>query len=371
MPTQFIRISLVAFSLFMVSAPAVYASPVIRTGETISLKSDQSVANDFYAIGGTLTNSAAVGGDSFVVAGTVTQDGSTTVDFSALAGRVELHAPVGDDVRVVGGNVVIADTVGGDVVVVGGELTILSTADIKGDVIFYGGTLTIEGPVHGSIFARAEQVRVDAKIAKDIDVTAKSSLVFGAHADVAGNTLYRSPKEATRAVDAVFGGSLRRDTEALFTTNENSRPSSVPLFVLLFTGFVARFLCAPWLTVFFSRLEVTYGHALLAGFAALILVPVAVLLLFVSVLGMILGGALLSLYGALLLTAVGIAGVFLGGIIAKVVTGKVSYRVLWILVGTGVFYTLQFIPYIGGLCALALVLTVFGGFVIHAYKQLR
>lgn len=364
-------IPLFALGLFLALAPGVYASPVIRTGDTISLKADQSVANDFYAVGGTLTNSASVGGDSYVVAGTVTQDGSTTVDFSALAGRVELHAPVGDDVRVVGGNVIIADRVGGDVVVVGGELTILSTADITGDIIFYGGTLTVEGPVHGSIFARAENVRIDTKVGKDIDATAKSELVFGAHTNVAGNTVYRSQKEATRAIDAVFNGSLSRDTEAIFGANENSRPSLVPFFVLLFTGFVARFLYATWLTQFFARLQTTYGHALLAGFAALILVPVAVLLLFVSVLGALLGGAMLALYIALLLAAAGIAGVFLGGIIARVVTGKTSYSVLWVLVGTGLFYTLQFIPYIGGLAALALALTVFGGFVIHAYKQLR
>ena len=366
-----LRIALFSLGMFAIGASAAYASPVIRTGETISLKSDQSVAGDFYAVGGTLTNSASVGGDSTIIAGTVTQDGSTTVDFSALAGRVELHAPVGDDVRVVGGNVILADKVGGDVVVVGGELTVLSTASIAGDIIFYGGTLTVEGPVHGSIFGRAEHVRIDAKVEKDIDVTAQSELVFGAHADVVGHTVYRSPKEAVRAVDAVFGGPLSRDAEALFTTNENSRPSFVPFFVLLFTGFVARFLCAEWLTTFFARLQTSNGHAMLVGFAALILVPIAVLLLFVSVLGMLLGGALLAFYIGLIVLAVGIAGVFFGGVIARVVTGKVSYSVLWVLVGTGVFYTLQFIPYIGTLCALALVLTVFGGFVMHIYRLVR
>jgi len=366
-----VRIAFFCLAIFATSASAAYASPVIRTGDTVSLKSDQSVAGDFYAISGTLTNSASVGGDSTVIAGTVTQDGSTTVDFSALAGRVELHAPVGDDVRVVGGNVVLADKVGGDVVVVGGELTVLSTASVAGDIIFYGGTLTVEGPVHGSIFARAENVRIDAKVEKDIDVTAQGELVFGAHADVAGNTLYRSPKEVVRAADAVFGGSLSRDTAALFATNENTRPSLVPFFVLLFTGFVARFLCAQWLTMFFARLQASNGHAMLAGFAGLVLVPIAVLLLFVSVLGMLLGGVMLVFYIGLILLAIGSAGVFLGGVIARVVTGKVSYRVLWVLVGTGVFYTLQFIPYIGRLCALALVLTVFGGFLMHLYRLVR
>jgi len=86
---------------------------------------------------------------------------------------------------------------------------------------------------------------------------------------------------------------------------------------------------------------------------------------------MLLGGALLAFYIGLIVLAVGIAGVFFGGVIARVVTGKVSYSVLWVLVGTGVFYTLQFIPYIGTLCALALVLTVFGGFVMHIYRLVR
>jgi hypothetical protein len=193
MQPYFLRtIGYLAFFLLFVFPSVLQAAPVIRTGDTISLKEDQSIPGDFYTFGGSVTNAARVGGDTYVIAGTVTQNGDITADLSGLVGQLEVHAPVGDDVRIAGGRVVIASKVAGDVVMVGGELVITSTAEIEGDVLFYGGVLSIEGTVKGSVLARAETIRVDARIGKDISVTAANELVLGAHADVSRGWLHHT-----------------------------------------------------------------------------------------------------------------------------------------------------------------------------------
>lgn len=347
-----------------------YAAPVIRTGETVSLKEDQSVPGDFYVFGGQVTNSAKVGGDSYVAAGEVTQNGEIVADLSAIVGRLFVHAPVGDDVRVVGGQVTIADRVEGDVVVLGGELTILSTAEIGGDVMFYGGALNIEGTVRGSVFAKAETIRIDARVLHDVDATAGGELVFGAHADIGGNVAYKSSKEAVRALDSVIVGSIVRDESIIFK-DEDARPSTLPLLIMLFSSLVARFLYGTWLSSFFVRINDSFGSSALIGFSGFILLPIAIILTLASVLGSVIGLALLCLYFFLLSVSWGVSGMFLGGLISRYATGTASYSVWWIVLGTLILYAVTFIPHLGMLAALIVTLMVFGGFILRIYEHYK
>lgn len=346
------------------------ASPVIRTGDTVSLKEDQAVSGDFYGLGGSVTNSAKIGGDAFVAAGTLTQNGDVGADMSALAGQMEIHAPVGDDVRVAGGRIVIANKVGGDVLVVGGELVIASTAEIEGDVLFYGGSVIIEGTVKGSVLAKGETVRIDARIGKDVDVTANAELVFGARADVGGNVRYKSGRDAVRAVDSIIVGSIVRD-ESLVLQSERAQPALMPVLILLFTGLVVRFVLGNRVTSFMDNVGVSFGHAALIGFAGLVLIPVAVLLALVSVLGAVIGAAFLFVYLALLVVSWGLSGMFLGGLLSRYATGTASYSVLWITLGTVALYATTFIPGFGHIFALVVSLMVMGGFLRAMYARYR
>lgn len=347
----------------------VSAAPVIRTGENVSLKEDQAISGDFYVLGGSVTNSAAVSGDTYVAAGTLTQNGPIAADLAVVAGRVEVHASIGDDVRVLGGKVVLADKVAGDVVVLGGELTILSTAEVAGDVLFYGGSLIVEGVVKGSVLAKAETVRIDAVIGKDVDATAKQELVLGARANVSGAVTYRSGRDVIRAVDSHVG-SISRDESMLFT-EDTVKPSLFPILLLLFAGLVARFMLPVWLVQFFTRVNTSFGFAAFAGFAGLILIPIAVALTFVSVLGIFVGISLLFFYLFLLSVSIALSGMFLGGFISKYATGSASYSILWIFLGTTILYLLTFVPFVGGLITTLAVLTVFGGLLIRMYERYR
>lgn len=358
-------------AVFIVAPLSLFAAPVIRTGDSVSLKEDQSVPGDFYAFGGQITNSAAIGGDAYTMGGKITQTGAVGSDMVGAAGDFSLHAPVTDDVRVVGGTVEIADKVGGDVVVMGGELKILSTAEIEGDVLFYGGSLTIEGAVLGAVLAKAERVRIDARIGKDVDATAGTELVFGSHAVVGGNVRYKSGKDAVRAVDAVITGSLTRDSQSIVGGESPGVHSFTLVLILLFSSFVAWFVLGTGLPQLLSRTTKSFGHALLAGFAGLILLPVSVALLFASVIGILPGVVLLFAYLCLLVFSVCVSGVFLGAFISQYTTGKTSYSVWWVIVGTLTLYAATFIPAFGPVVVLAVVATVFGGILIQIYERYR
>ena len=365
------KIGLVAVCIAVLSPTLVFASPVIRTGEDISLREDQSVSGDFYALGGTVSNSAKINGDSYMLAGTVTANGETTADLVALAGTLEVHAPVGDDVRFVGGKAVIAGRVDGDVVVVAGELTILSTAEINGDVIFYGGSLEINAPVKGSVYANAQTFRLDSHVAKDVTITATKSATLGAHADVGGDVVYRSPHEIIRALDSSVVGKLTRDESVTLTDTDTAHPSPIPFLIMLFSGLVLRFVFANRLAELLGRTVTTFGMSALVGFSGLILLPIAIILMCVSVLGGVLGGALLCMYLLLLALSWSLAGTLLGGLISHYALGRMSFSAWWIILGTVTLYAITFIPYIGTFAAAFIVLMVFGGFLTRLYGSYK
>lgn len=359
------------FFVALIALPAfACAAPVIRTGNEVSLKEDQAVAGDFYALAGSVVNSAKVSGDSYMAAGSITQNGETTSDLVVAGGTIQLHAPVGDDVRAVGGQVVIGEHVSGDVVVLGGELVILSTAEIAGDVMFYGGTLSVRGPVKGAIYASAETIDIDAVIGKDVTVTAHKKLSLGEHSKVAGDLTYRSANEAERAIDSNVSGTYRRD-DTYSVTESPSRPSAVPFFVLLFTGFVYRFLLGTRVAALLARSVAMPGHSALLGLATLVLAPVVIGLAFVSVLGILLGSALLFAYFAALALAFSFSGIVLGAFISRIATGQASYNILWITIGTAVLYALTFVPYVGLMAPLAVTLIVLGSFTSRGYEFYR
>lgn len=346
------------------------ASPVIRSGESISLKEDQSVSGDLYAFGATVASSANVAGDVYVGGGTVTINGDVAQDLVAAAGTVQVHAPVKDDVRVVGGQVVIAGKVSGDLAVIGGEVTVLSTAQIMGDVLFYGGSLDIKGPVQGTVFGSGEHITIDARVAGDVMVTAYTELELGSHADIGGGLTYQSPKELVRALESVVEGQVvRKNTGALDSTNY--RPSIFPFLVLLFSALVVRFIFGSRMDGLLNDSMASFGKCGLIGFGVLLLGPIAILLSFVSVLGLLVGVVLLSIYVLLLSISWILSGILLGGQIMRFVKNKPDYGIVATIVGTSGLFILSIIPAIGSLLGLVVVLIVLGGIATKIYATFR
>lgn len=368
---EIMRAVFIALTFFCVLPFSVEAGPVIRTGDTVSLKEDQKVDGDLYVLGGTVTSSAEVVGDVHVVAGGTTLKGTISGDVTAIVGNTEIHAPVGDDVRILGGRVVIADIVKGDVAVFGGEVTILSTAHITGDVLFYGGSLDIEGPVDGSVLATGERIRIDSTIRGDIDTTAYTSLVFGSHADVAGNVTYKSPHEIVRALESVIVGNVQHEKEAVVPQVDKSMAGLMPFLVLLFTSLVARFIFGRRIDEFVDHTLSAYGVHGVVGCGLFLAAPLAIVLLFVSVLGFIIGLGFLFSYLAMVVIAAALTPNLIGALLARVLGAKHAHSMWWAAAGTGLLFLFSHVPYIG-IAVLSLpVLMIVGGMSSRVYAYLK
>lgn len=344
------------------------AGPVVRSGESVSVEADQLLEGDFYAAAGTVSLSGAAEHDVFVAAGSVTINAEVKEDLVVAGGSVQVHAPVGDDVRIVGGEVVLADMVAGDVVVFGGLLQILSTAHVTGDVIFYGGEAEINGTVDGSVFGTADDMRIDAAIGGDIDMTIGSRFALGARAEVAGAVQYTSAVEMARAPEAVVFGDVHRVVPGSDTTHAHY--ALIPMLVIIFAALAGYLLFKQHVQGVADTVRSSYGMQGLIGLSVLVSVPLVSVLLLVSILGILPGLMLLFGYVVLVLGAFVVAGMVFGTVLLGLLRKSTQLTALTVVIGVVLFELMSFIPFVGPLLAFVFFLMVLGGITTKLYRAL-
>lgn len=201
------------------AAPA--AAGDFRGDDTVSITEGETVDDDLYAGGGTVTIAGTVSGDATVAGGTVTVTGKIGGSLNIGGGTVDVLGDVDGAVRITGGTVRVAGSVGRDVVVLGGTVTLDPDADVAGDVAGGTGDLTVSGHIAGDLYAGAGTIRltptavVDGMIEATVD-----QLVVESGASVAGDVIYTSSRDAQIASGARIGGSVeRREPPASPTTD--------------------------------------------------------------------------------------------------------------------------------------------------------
>jgi len=360
----------VFFVVILLSLPTITnASSVLRTGDSINVASDQAVEGDFYSLGNTVVVSGEVTEDLLTAGGAVTINGSVGADFAALAGTVDVGGVIGDDARIIAGEVTVTGEIIGDLVVLAGKLKVLSTAKITGDILFFGTEAEISGEVGKSVFGTSESIRIDGKVGGDIDITTKS-LTLGDRTNIEGMVKYTSAVELIRSQNARVAGKVLRNDPVLVEVG-GLKTIIIPLLILLFATLV-------WYLLFRRLLEkvswqaTTYPlRSMLIGFGLFFLIPIAVGILIASTLGSLLGISLLFIYFAILLVTLTILGVVAGAYLMKLTPNQKVISVPVIMIGTVIAFSLVFVPFVGPIILLALMLITLGSLATHLYRTIR
>jgi hypothetical protein len=344
------------------------AETVVRTGHSVSIADTQTVENDFYAAGSSVTHSGTVKEDLYVVAGSMTVNGPVGEDLTIIGGTAQIHAPIGDDVRVVGGDVVIAGKVGGDVFVIGGLLRVLSSAEIAGNVYFYGGEAEIEGVVKGSLMGRAEAFVLNSE-AGGVDVSAVR-MELGDRAVVQGDLRYVGADEIERAAGAVVEGEVVHGAEAI-DTEDGSNAGVIFLLAWVFTTlcfFLLLRLQAEDLLADIKREPMRVG---LVGVAAAIGAPVLSVVLLATVLGAWIGFVILLLTILLFILCLILMPILLGGYLSSLLFKGRRLDILSVVIGVLAVMLLSHVPVIGGLLLAAAFLITLGAISYTLYQRVR
>jgi cytoskeletal protein CcmA (bactofilin family) len=310
-------ITLGLMSIGLAASPARAADPATLTA---------SASGNVYLAGGRVRPAAPVTGDLIAAGGRIIIDQPVGGDAMLAGGSIDLRAPVGDDARLAAGDLNIESAVGGELFASGGNVTLARAARVARSATLYAGSIRIDGKIDGDLQVRAQKIILDGEVGGNVDLRAEE-IELGPQARIAGALRYGSAAELKRADGASVGGPVsriertasrreQRDEREVHDWRRGLRGAGMVGPVLTFLALLA---CAAAFLLLFPvfasqaarKVGSSPGFALAAGFGALVAIPVLAVLLFITLVGIPLGIAVLALYPALLLAGYLVGVLFL------------------------------------------------------------
>lgn len=335
--------------MLIVNLPRASAAEFL-SGDSPEVAANETVNDDLYIAGGTATIAGRVTGDVQAIAGEIIVSGQVNGSLQVLGGDVDVRGSVDGSLRVLAGNVTISGEVAGDIVMAGGALTLQSGGAVTGDVILAGGEIDLSGPVRGDVRGTVGTLTINGRITGDVDVTS-DDLHLLSKARIGGDLHYKSANEATLASGAAVTGETVRTERKPYSPGDSAGSWLIsPLFRLL-CGLIAGLL----LVLLVPRAMASVGDAarlapltsFLLGLLLFVLIPVALLILTITLVG-----APIALIGLLAyICVIYLSQVFLGIAIGRFILPKSwdaygrGYNLLAMTIGVLILAGLRMIPF--------------------------
>lgn len=356
-----------------------------KSGQMVNVSATDKVNGDLYAAANDVSVDANLPGDAFLAGSIIRVSGGVGQSLMVAGSMVNVMGPVGHALRVAGSQVTIGGVVEGDVMAAGGMVYILPTAVIKGDLYLAAGSAIVEGKVLGNVKATGGEVALRSEVGKDVYVEAEG-LTLGSQAKLDGNLAYKSPKEVTMADGAkVVGGVDYKKVERAERGQTKAEPKEInwTWALLWFLGILISNLIVAYVGWYFFRQRVTditnnilnnFAKQMGWGFVWLVVIPIACVVLLITILGIPFSLFFLLIYALFVSLAKILAGIVLGSWLWKLITKKGAngngkgWPVDWkvILLGIVVMSLLMLIPVIGWVICFVFFLAALGGIMTAA-----
>jgi len=356
------------------------AFAAIKQDQNFSLGKSDVASKNLYAGGNSVNVLGEAKQDVFIGGGTVIVSGTIGKDLAAAGGNLILNGNIGDDARIAGGNLSIGGKIGGELMAAGGQLSLNSDLEVKGDTTLAGGNLSIDGKFSGDLAAYGGSIRIDGKIAGNVKVKTDQKLTIGSKAEIAGNLDYSAPEKLTiedggKILGKVTFNEIKpgqaQAKKGLFAIWGLSW--LIGLAISLTAALVVYFLFRKKLEEAVSYALGNFGKETLRGFIILVVLPIAAIISFITVIGALLGGAAVLLYILLAIFASIFAPIVLGSWIFRLILKKPDFVGDWrsVVVGVVLLRIIHVIPYVGWIFWFIFFLAAFGTLFNYLYRNFR
>lgn len=334
-----------------------------------SLGADQMIA------GCPVSVTQSIAGDAILAGCHIEVLGEVAGDVVAAGGTLEMAAPVHQGIYAFGGRLFIDSVVQRNVRVAGGRVELGPHAKVGGNVSAAGGRIDIEGAVTGYVQAGGGRVRINGPIGGDVEV-GSGELELGPKAIIDGKLRYASGKEIERDPAAQVLGGIERyehseDASATRHWMRGARYSMGWLwtFGLLVVAAVLLLALPERSAAIAHTARTRFGASILVGFIALVCIPVATLIAFITVIGIPLGLAAIALYFALVLAGYVAAGIALGDVGLQrwggARAGSRGWRIGAVVLALVLLAVVGRIPFLGHLIGFIALLTGMGAVLLQ------
>jgi cytoskeletal protein CcmA (bactofilin family) len=331
-----------------------------KAGENFLFLDTLIIDDDLIIAGGTIKSDATIKGDLISGSNRLVQNG--IVEGSVIAGAKDLDilGQVNGSVRGFAQNINVNGKVNRNLIGFCAALNIKPDANIGGDISAFCGELTLDGKVgkglRGSIGTLIISGMPTAKILGDFKYKSKKQAKIESGAQVTGQTLWTKKEKEEEKPKGVFTAKCLI-TEILF------------LLALMITGIV--------LTLIFKKNAYQAKRAVTAsflkslgwGFVFMVCIPIAIIILIVTILGIPIAIISLFAYAVLLYIAKIPVATALGGMIIKAFGKQGEPSLIWsMLLGLIILTILLNIPYLEWLIYFVVLFTGFGA-ILTSQKQ--
>ncbi len=364
-------------ALFCFLSPSATHAATVLSGQSITVSS--STPDNAYYAGGQVRVNVPLPGDLVAAAGTITVSAPVTGDVLAVGATVDIQKPVSRNVRAVAGRINVQDNVAGDLVVAGGFVTVTGKAK---DMNIGGGTVQILNGSNGPVTVYGADVYLSGEFNGNVEVVAADKVTIGEGTVIHGVFKYNAPQQADIPMSAqILGGVDYIGSAAYLPTVQQAKTFAVAglwvfFMVKLTAALVVTGLIAGLFPLFTDRvIESTLSRSFerfvlltLLGFAGMVAIPVLILLLLVSFVGIGLASILGAAYVLFLLIAYMYAAVLVGSAIMYLARKRKQITWRAALLGVLVLAVVGIIPVVGLVIRVLLMATAGGAILSLFYK---
>ena len=329
-----------------------HADSNIQTGPSVLVPAGTALDQTVFAAGRTIDIAGVVNGDVFCAGQSVTISGEVNGDVICASQDLHVSGIVNGNVRAVGQTITIDAHVARNVSALGQSIAFDNAAKIDGDASAAGQDVTVDGTVARDLMASATTLTVNGHIGRDVQAQT-TRLALGGQAVVGRNVTYASFNTLSRPSGATVNGTVTKQ-QPVNRRREGANPVSLAAwgFTVALYLFVALLLVSLVLILLFPSYIHKATEAMVrdplttfvVGLIASILVPIAIGLLMVSVIGIPLGLLALLVWLLMMFLAVPLAAYYLGSLILS----KSTNNPVWMmLLGAAIVLILYLIPIVG------------------------
>jgi len=340
------------------------SAAVIESGESYVLPAGQVIANDLIVTAQSVRIEGTIEGDLIAFAQTVSVIGEVQGDVLVFAQRLHVTGHVNGNVRSFGEFHDLEGLVARNVTVFGETVQLHSDAEVSGSFTSASESSTVDGRVGRDLIVFAERSAVNGSVGGNARL-AGETVTIGPNATIAGELTIHSGGEPDISADASLAAGPRIER-----TEDDSSGSPFGRVVWRFLawsaafiyGLVVLFLAPRMVTRVVENLS-RYGMSIGLGALALVAIPVAIVIVCLTLVGIPLG--LIALVGYVL--AIYSAQVFVGSWIGQALLGKSKTKgeaIGRLALGLAILQIAVLVPVMGGIVSVAVVLWGFGAFVL-------
>jgi cytoskeletal protein CcmA (bactofilin family) len=262
-----------------------------------------------------------VEGDVIVAGNTITINGKVSGDVLAAGQTIKINGPVAGNVRVIGSTVDITNTVGKNVNIAAQTAILSNQASVGWSLSFASMNISVQAPVAGNIYGLGRSVTLNNSVGTDVTLhlgqSGQASLMQ--KTQIGGNFTYTGTKSAVIQKGAqITGNTVKKELPEEYTRSTKFLSSSwiyfrlISLFGLLLVGTLIISVFKNTTKKITEKMSKEPGHVILWGILYLIIVPIVIVLLSITIIGLPLALIITVLFAILLYVSTVITGTALG-----------------------------------------------------------